>query len=210
MNVKKKLVAGMTTAVLGLGLIGGGTFAFFSDSETTSNTFAAGTLDLSVDPTVIIDVDNLKPGDTMAREFYLVNEGSLDIASIELETSYTVEDAAGDNGPEDDFGKHIIVNFLENVDKTGFDEWEWEWDYNDVISSTTLYDLKEMTPDAVESLQGFWSTMGEDSGLPAGTDDFMYVGFEFVDNDEDQNVFQGDKLRLNWTFKAMQTEGETR
>lgn len=39
------------TAALGLSLIGGGTFAYFSDSETTNNTFAAGTLDLAVEPT---------------------------------------------------------------------------------------------------------------------------------------------------------------
>ena len=30
--------------------------------------------------------------------------------------------------------------------------------------------------------------------------------FEFVDNGKDQNQFQGDKLQLNWTFDAQQTE----
>ncbi|MEN2768716.1 CalY family protein [Ornithinibacillus xuwenensis] len=208
MNIKKKLGMGLATAALGIALIGGGTFAYFNDVEETNNTFAAGTLDLSVDPSVIIDVDNLKPGDTMVRDFYLVNEGSLDISAVELSTSYTVDDAQGDN--VDDFGKHIIVHFLENVDKTGFDPIEWDWDYNDVISSTTLYDLQSMTPDAVESLQNWYNFFGEDSGLPAGTSDYMYVAFEFVDNGQDQNEFQGDALNLTWTFDAKQTEGEER
>jgi len=209
LNFKKKISLGFLTAFLGIGLIGGGTFAYFSDVEETNNTFAAGTLDLSVDPTVIIDVDNLKPGDVMTREFYLINDGSLDIAEVLIHTEYTVDDAKGDNGDED-FGEHILVHFLENVDKTGFDPDTWEWNYNDVISSTTLADLRDMTPDAVESLQEWWHIFGEESGLVAGDDDYMYVAFEFVDNGQDQNVFQGDTLHLKWTFEAKQTEGEYR
>jgi len=210
MNLKKKLGMGIASALLGIALIGGGTFAYFSDTEVTNNTFKAGTLDLSVDPTVIVNVDNLKPGDIVVREFELINSGSLDISSIDLITDYTVVDAKGDN--TDDFGKHIQVLFLENVDKTG-DGW-LIGDYNDVIASTTLYDLKNMTPDAVENIQD-WITWllglnGEDSGLAAGDSDYMYVAFEFVDNGMDQNEFQGDSLELTWTFVAHQTSGELR
>lgn len=210
MSIKKKLGLGVASAALGLALIGGGTFAYFSDTEVSNNTFAAGTLDLAVNPSVIVDVDNLKPGDVVAREFLLENNGSLDIATIDLATAYTVTDANGDN--VDDFGKHIKVLFLENLDKTG-DGWVIG-DYNDVISETTLYDLQNMTPDATENLQS-WITWllglnGEGSGLEAGTTDSMYVAFEFVDNGQDQNEFQGDALELEWTFTAHQTPGEVR
>ncbi len=192
MSIKKNIVTGVATAVLGLGLIGGGTYAYFSDTVSTTNTFAAGTLDLSVDPEVVIDVEDLSPGNWMIRAFDLVNNGSLDITQVLLSTSYQVEDAKGDNS--DDFGKHIRVNFLENSDKSE------ETGPNDIIFSTTLYDLQKMTPDAVEKkVIGFDN---EISGLPAGTKDTMYVEFEFVDNGEDQNQFQGDKLKLNWSFEA--------
>ncbi len=210
MGMKKKLGLGIASAALGLSLVAGGTYAYFNDVEETNNTFAAGTLDLSVDPTTIVDVGNLKPGDTIVREFVLANDGSLDISSVELLTDYIVNDAKGDN--TDDFGKHIKVLFLENADKTGAG-----WvigDYNDVISETTLYDLQHMTPDGVENVQSwitwFFGLNGEDSGLAAGTSDQMYVAFEFVDNGEDQNEFQGDALNLKWTFNAHQTEGELR
>ncbi|MCC3356754.1 CalY family protein [Bacillus sp. REN16] len=210
MSLKKKLGLGVASAALGLSLIGGGTFAYFSDTEVSNNTFAAGTLDLAVNPSVVIDVDNLKPGDTMVREFKLENNGSLDISTIDLATAYNVVDANGDN--VDDFGKHIKVLFLENADKTG-NGWIIG-DYNDVISETTLYDLQNMTPDAVENLN-HWITQllglgGEDSGLAAGSDDQMFVAFEFVDNGADQNEFQGDALELEWTFTAHQTPGEAR
>jgi spore coat-associated protein N len=192
MSIKKKLGLGIATAVLGMGLVGGGTFAYFSDTAEANNTFAAGTLDLSVDPEVIVDVDNLSPGSWMIRAFDLVNNGSLDISEVLINTSYEVEDAQGDN--TDDFGKHIRVNFLENSDKSE------ENGYNDIIYSTTLYDLQQITPDAVEKkVIGFEN---ETSGLPAGTADTMYVEFEFVDNGEDQNQFQGDKIKLNWSFEA--------
>ena len=50
MSLKKKLGMGVASAALGLSLIGGGTFAYFSDKEVSNNTFAAGTLDLTLDP----------------------------------------------------------------------------------------------------------------------------------------------------------------
>lgn len=210
MSIKKKLGLGVASAALGMALVGGGTFAYFSDTEVSNNTFAAGTLDLAVDPTVVIDVDNLKPGDVMVREFQLQNNGTLDISSIDLETMTNVIDAKNDN--TDDFAKHIKVLFLENADKTG-DGWV-VGDYNDVISETTLYDLQNETPDAVENVQS-WITWlfglnGEGDGLEAGTNDQMYVAFEFVDNGADQNEFQGDALELEWTFTAHQTPGENR
>src|SRR5699024_3925511 len=97
MSIKRRLGVGIVTAALGFSLVGGGTFAYFSDTVTTENTFAAGTLDLSVNPEVIIDVDNLKPGDSVQNGFELINNGSLDIERVTLETDYTVIDAAGDN-----------------------------------------------------------------------------------------------------------------
>ncbi|MEI5907575.1 CalY family protein [Bacillus spongiae] len=197
MGIKKKLGLGVASAALGLSLIGGGTYAYFSDSVETNSTFAAGTLDLNAAPTTIIDVTNIKPGDTMLRSFDLMNDGSLDIASIDLLTDYTVIDAKGDN--VNDFGDHIRVNFLVNADK------------HDVpVFSTTLSELKSMSPDVIKG-NIFTPWFHERGGnLAAGTSDKFWVQFEFVENNEDQNEFQGDSLELKWTFEAMQGEGEAK
>src|SRR5690625_3390955 len=135
MGVKKQIGMGIMSAALGLALIGGGTYAYFSDSETTNNTFAAGTLDLSVNPTTIVDVGELKPGDSVIRDFELHNEGTLDIENVLLATDYSVIDAEGDNS--EDFGEHIQVTFLYNADKM-----------DAVIFETTLADVKDMSPKA--------------------------------------------------------------
>lgn len=193
MNIKKQLGLGIASAALGLTLVSGGTFAYFSDTETSSNTFAAGTLDLAAAPTEIIEVDNIKPGDTMIRDFELQNNGTLDIEKVLLDTDYTVTDAAGDN--TGDFGEHIMVEFLYNADKL-----------DEVIYQTTLAELKTMTPEAVNE-NVFLPLLGE-NGLPVGTIDDLVVQFNFVDNGEDQNEFQGDTLSLEWTFTAQQTAGE--
>ena len=197
MSIKKKLGMGVVTAALGLSLIGGGTYAYFSDKEVSQNTFAAGTLDFSVNPEVVINVDNIKPGDEMERGFQLVNKGTLAIGDVKLLTDYSVIDAKGDNGNAD-FGDHIRVDFLWNLDKNEVPIW-----------STTLSELKVSTqngsiPDLVQ--KGVVDREG--NGLAPGDDDTFYVMFTFVDNDEEQNVFQGDSLKLNWTFNSMQTNGE--
>lgn len=197
MSLKKKIGMGVATAALGLSLVGGGVFAYFSDTAESNNTFAAGTLDLNLNPEVVIDVKDIKPGDWMNRTFELKNDGSLDISKVLLSTDYTVTDAKGDNA--EDFGKHIRVNFLRNIDKSGAIK------PNDIIYSTTLHDLKGTAPDAVQ--KKIWSVFGENSGLKAGSKDTLKVQFEFVD-DGDQNQFQGDSLQLKWIFDAKQTAGE--
>ncbi|WP_416729827.1 TasA family protein [Fictibacillus sp. JL2B1089] len=198
MSLKKKLGLGVASAALGLSLVGGGTYAYFSDTEVTNNTFAAGTLDLSVDPTTIINVNNLKPGDTMLRSFELKNGGTLDIKNVSLLTNYKVTDAKGDNS--DDLGKHIRVNFLFNVDKLDIPVW-----------STTLAELKGMDPKAVENK--FEDMFGDEwgtKGLVTGSSDLFFVEYEFVDNNKDQNQFQGDSLALEWKFNAKQKAGSER
>lgn len=195
MTLKKKLGRGVASAVLGAALIGGGTFAFFSDKEVSNNTFAAGTLDLVANPTTIINVDNLKPGDTVKRDFKLENKGSLDIKKVLLQTDYSVVDAKGDN--KEDFGKYIKVIFLRNVDK-----------HETVVKETTLDKLKNDTVTAVDNdlIAWFW----DEKGISAGKSDEFTVKFEFVDNGKNQNEFQGDKLQLKWTFDAQQTAGVER
>ncbi|MFC5604732.1 TasA family protein, partial [Sporosarcina koreensis] len=112
MSLKKKLTMGIATGALAVSMIGGGTYAYFNSVETSVNTFAAGTLDLTVDPIAIISVDNLKPGDKMLRTFKLENTGTLDMKEVILSTDYTYTQK---DGQEDvDFGKHIMVNFLKS------------------------------------------------------------------------------------------------
>jgi spore coat-associated protein N len=200
MSIKKKLAMSIATGALAVSMIGGGTYAYFSDTEVNNSSFAAGTLDINVKgndkDNAIINVDNLKPGDVMTRTFKLNNTGSLDVSKVLLTSSYSVGDVKGDNGSAD-FGEHIKVQFLINNDKG-----------NEVIKNTTLKALKGY--DVAERDLLAWIFGAENSGLKAGTSDTLTVKFEFVDNKKDQNIFQGDSLKLDWTFDAQQTAGSSR
>ncbi|MGX6442457.1 TasA family protein [Neobacillus sp. K501] len=195
MSIKKKLGLGVATAALGLSLIGGGTYAYFNDTEVNNSSFAAGTLDINVKgndaANAIIDVGTIKPGDKMIRTFKLNNTGSLDVSKVLLTSSYTVLGAENNNG--DDLGKHIKVKFLKNIDKV-----------TTVIAEATLDKLTQY--DAVNN-SNWLDILGESDGLRSGNTDNLIVEFEFVDNGKDQNHFQGDSLKLNWTFNAKQTSG---
>lgn len=185
---------GVATGALALSMIGGGTYAYFNDVETSTNSFTAGTLDLGLNPETIIDVTNIKPGDWMNRTFTLENNGSLDISKVFLTTTYT-ESVPG-------FGEHIVVDFLRNEDKSG------ALGLSNVITSKTLSQLKSMTADAVENKTFF--QLWEGSGLEAGDTDNMYVKFRFNENNQDQNAYQDASLSLTWKFDAQQTAGESK
>lgn len=114
MNAKKTLIS-----VLCIGLIamtaGAGTFAHFSDTETsTGNTFTAGTLDLKVSDGDEPDFDDgvtatwtcsdMKPGDTVGPYFvWLQNFGTIEADHVEIKCSNSVTDpTVPEGGPESD------------------------------------------------------------------------------------------------------------
>ncbi|MFP4975067.1 TasA family protein [Paenibacillus sp. CN-4] len=200
MGIKKTLGLSIASAALGLSLIGGGTYAYFSDTATSTATFAAGTLDLTSDPSVLINLNNLKPGDIVLKKFKLNNSGTLDIGSILLRTKTVVTDE-GNNNNGADLNQFIKVKFLKNNDKGTIITPEL------VVYETTLAELKNLTPDLVKNtgLDQIWT---ERSGIKAGTSDSFAVAFEFVENNQDQNHFQKDKLELTWDFEAKQGEGK--
>ncbi|GGI15787.1 TasA family protein [Gottfriedia solisilvae] len=194
MSFTKNVSKGIMSAALGLSLIGGGTFAYFSDAVETQNTFAAGTLDLGMNPNTVVNINNIKPGDEIYREFTLENNGTLKINEVLLNTKYTVEDVKSDNA--DDFARHIKVTIMYNTSSA-----------TSPIIETTLYDLQNQTPDVTE-IDNFVGGGEVPDGIDAGQKEKIFVLFEFVENGEDQNQFQGDTLKVDWTFDA-KTGGST-
>ena len=127
----------MSILVIGVtaGLIGTGTYAYFSDPETAKNTFSAGSLDLQlsdddityvndpIDP--LIECLNMAPGDeSVEKTLYFKNAGTMDgIVIVDIsyvehddplddELGTTYEYAVANGGVDviaDDFAKHLWV-----------------------------------------------------------------------------------------------------
>ncbi|GED71463.1 cell division protein FtsN [Brevibacillus reuszeri] len=194
MNLKKQFALALASVGLGAALIGGGTFAYFSDREEVNNTFAAGTLDLSVTPEVVFNVDNMKPGDWADRWYKITNSGSLDIKNVYLTTEYSVTDAKNDNG-SDDLAKHMVVELMDNYEQG-----------KRVILRESVYNLSQKQgTNRPDLLKAYNEATGQ--SLASGVDNNIVARIIFVDNGQDQNIFQGDGLKVKWTFDATQTAG---
>ena len=218
------LISLLTIALVGA-LIGGGIYAAFSDTETTSsNTFTAGTLNLEVggaDPaTVSISVANIKPTDTgNAANWTTKNTGSingtLDIAIGSItnnENTYSEpESSAGDatsGATEGELGDYLTVAIWLDVDESG------TWNTGDIALES---DETTLTSTGVEALpyddldnyggDSFTSViaMNADDTSSGGLDEFEFlVDYDFP-NDANDDQAQDDSAVFNITFTLNQS-----
>lgn len=187
MTIKRRIGISFATAILGIGLISGGTIAYFSDTKETHNRIEAGTLDLGIvtgeDEGVIFEFDNKQPGDTFDYAFNLTNEGSLMIGYVTLFSKHEVLDE-DEQIIDNDFGSQIMIQKMMVDDDVIIHEKE----------ELTLADLQDVELKLLEDFD-----VAEEAKI--------YVNFKFInDEDKDQNEYQGNIIKLNWTFEAMQTD----
>ena len=160
----KKILGLTIAAMLVMGLVGGGTWAYFSDPETlTGNYLSAGTLDLQKGASIVFNVNSRAPGDNAttaegsAESVTLTAGGNLtgelDIAfgtilNAESGVSATQYENDGDNGTTGELGGLAQMAI-------------WLDDGQDGIGSGTNYGLKwdgtVYNPTAVGQLQ--WETI---------------------------------------------------
>jgi spore coat-associated protein N len=81
-KVSKGLVTAFLLTMIGALLIGGATVAWFtSEDSNTDNSFAAGTLEISLDKADVVEkyfnIKNTFPGDEASAKIVVSNEGSL-------------------------------------------------------------------------------------------------------------------------------------
>lgn len=214
MSLKKKLGMAIMTGALGVGLIGGGTWAAFNDVETINNTFAAGTLDLEIgdNSSIEMSISNLKPGDYFTRDLVLENNGSLHINQIfvrgstvsgvwedkdVLDLNTRIVAGAGDNSEQD-----FLAQFAVEVTPDG----------GTPIAIGTLADLAS----GVEAEITGTSILVP--GLPVGGSLAYEIKVTFVEDPARftdsrlhvQNKYQGEQSKLNFIFEATQMPGSPR
>lgn len=127
----KKLFGLVIALAMVIGLVGMGTFALFSDTETsTGNSFTAGTLDLKVnggdDPVLaLITVGNMTPGNTGSVVVALSNAGSLHgIADIHILSAVNgeglnPESETGNLAEPGELGLYLLITIAYDADNDG-------------------------------------------------------------------------------------------
>lgn len=121
--MNKKIALSAMSILTSLALMGGATFAFFSDvGSSTGNIFGAGSLNLQLDDnnetftdnvSLSIIATNLMPGSSFTDSISLHNEGSLPIAEVEFGANQT-DNVNGGDGSD-------LADVLELTVRTGAD-----------------------------------------------------------------------------------------
>jgi spore coat-associated protein N len=174
--MKQILISMMTICIVSLMMVSGAFAANFSDVETsTGNTITAGTLDLVVNAenpltSVLVDLDNICPGESQEYEIQLTNEGSQPGNSWMMFTdivcttgAYVEPEAAAEGGtPVDNLDSMIMVSI-------------------DGVEQGTMADIENTILPMV--------LLEPDGNGGSGT--MVTLGFSFVDAG-DTNLYQGD------------------
>jgi spore coat-associated protein N len=94
-SVRKRIVLSIALVLLAASLLGLGAYATFTSTASASHSVTTGTLTIALGATgastnrLNVDASGVAPGDTIQRSFDLINQGSLDLASITLTSSAT-------------------------------------------------------------------------------------------------------------------------
>jgi spore coat-associated protein N len=166
--MKMKIFSMMFVTVVLLASVGGGTWAWFQDTETSANnSLTAGTLDLNVDggnsEVNTFSLSNVAPGDSGSGSTELSNVGSLD-GELDVYLHYVYSTGGTGSTEFEDGVGHLDGNtemaiFLD-VDQSG------DWGSGDIglkydgttyahpaaLHYTKMKDYSKVTWDAVETL----------------------------------------------------------
>jgi predicted ribosomally synthesized peptide with SipW-like signal peptide len=192
-----KKILGLTIVfMLLIGMTGIGTWAYFSDIETSqSNTFAAGTLDLKtgdsdgVSQTLL--ATNMAPGDTVGSETIILrNNGTVAGSTLDLSFSYTESD--GSANPTD-MTEHQTAAMIE-VTKLNYGT------DNLLLIGISDYQLNGYTD--IEDLMNADADLSGQSGIAdLGSKVFE---IEVKLRDDTDNAFQSDGITIIMTFTLNQ------
>jgi spore coat-associated protein N len=219
MSLKKKLGLGMASAALGLSLVGGGTFAYFSDTATVHNGFKSGTLDIGIgsyDQTswpINFDLQNFRPGDTAERTFDLTNKGSLAIEDTYLNfANASVTDTLNTGGNGNDFLQALNVSYFMDVLN----------DSGNYVPVSMLLPGKSLTlKDALEGkfdgvINPAYLVTGANGvkllnltpdGIDVGEKERFRIMISFTDTNQPQNKLQGMVAKIDYNVDARQVIG---
>jgi predicted ribosomally synthesized peptide with SipW-like signal peptide len=191
----KKIIGLTVAALMVMGLVGGGTWAYFSDTEsTTGNVLAAGTLNLQVnsaDPwaSAPISITNIAPGDSTSNTSITVeNTGNLAGDLYVRIGGFT--DGGGDN-PEPEQVAEAIHGVTDNISTMLTLNVSWN-------GTTAVTNLDGVT---ISTADGTWSGNYIDLAGGAAADSLL-IGATL--NSAADNKYQGDNCTFTIEFYLAQ------
>jgi spore coat-associated protein N len=197
----KKILGLTIAALLVIGAIGGGTYAYFSDTETSvSNTLTAGTLDLNINggniAVTTFNVSAVAPGDSGSDNSTLANVGSL-LGELDISTS-AVTNTPGAGGSEyeggsGELGANAEIAMYIDVDDSG------TFNAGDIGLKSDNTTYADPTPLAYDIIDNYASkSWNATENMSASASDYFYILWRVPTGAG--NDIQGDSVSVNITF----------
>ncbi|MFC2022192.1 TasA family protein [Chloroflexota bacterium] len=208
----KKILGLTIAALMVMGLIGGGTWAYFSDPEsTTNNVLAAGTLDLTIngaDTAVnMLSLDTKAPGDSGNASVTLANAGNI-TGELDIDFSYIINtESTGITEYEADSLNGTGAGELGGVAELAI---FLDLEPNDLYDGSDIglkYDGTYYTyPTAMNWAQAnsYNGTAWNDAVASFTGSDKFWINWRIPFGGSADNTFQGDSMSANITFSLEQ------
>jgi spore coat-associated protein N len=205
-----KKIVGLTIAVLLIiGLVGAGTYAYFSDTESsTNNTLTAGTLDLNINggnvAVTTFTASAVAPGDSGSGNSTLANVGSMS-GELDVTTSVVTNTpgAGGEfGGGSGELGASAQIAMYLDVDQSG------SWNAGDIglQSNATTYSFPTaLNYDVIDNYASEKWDAVEATMVVAAADDIV-VNWQVPASAD--NSIQGDSVSFDITFTLEQPEAD--
>jgi spore coat-associated protein N len=192
-SITQKLLA--TIAVLGAAasIAGLATFATFTSTTSTSHTIASGTVTIALGATgastnrLNVDANAIAPGDTIQRSVDLIDQGTLDLASVTLTTQATASSLFDTDTTN---GLQMVIDKCSQA----WTESGPPYTYTCGGSTSTVLSSRPVIQSGV--------TLSNLSSLTAGNTDHLRVTLTFPSGAG--NTFQNKSSTIQYTFTGTQ------
>jgi spore coat-associated protein N len=189
----QKLLA--TAAVLGAtaSIAGLGTFATFTSSTSASHTVGSGTVTIALGATgastnrLNVDANAIAPGDTIQRSVDLIDQGTLDLASVTLTTQATTSSLLDTDTTN---GLQMVIDKCSQA----WTESGPPYTYTCGGTTSTVLSSRPVVQSGV--------TLSNLSSLTAGNTDHLRVTLTFPSGAG--NTFQNKSSTIQYTFTGTQ------
>jgi len=197
----RKLLLSVGAVGLTAGIAGLGTFATFTDSDTSSHNISSGTVNINlgavgVDNRLSVGATGLVPGDSLQRRVKLTNAGNQNLASVTLTTT------AGTSSLLDTDPSNGLQMKLETCGGTlGWAESASPYTYKCNITAGDNLGIRT-TVLARRAVIGSTLALSSMSSLTAGATDDMVLTVDLPSTTG--NTFQGLTSTITYVFNAIQ------
>lgn len=221
----KKILGLAIAALLVVGLVGGATWAYFSDVETsTDNTLTAGTLDLNMaggDTDVKIlttNIDNVAPGDSGSDTCILANVGTLD-GELDIDISATTNATNTTENAEDDQdtdtggdlgGQALMVLWLDADESGTFNAGDIELNTTgaNAYNATTNSSLDKATIDSYGTGSISYNAAFATLNAAGGTNPAVTFTIDWEVPGDTDNRIMSDSVSFDITFTLEQADAD--